>query len=67
MVSQMVHLGAISAMTWMPLGLWGIDEAVERRDWRPLWKTALASALGFPRRISRIVDGVWRDQPLFTR
>ena len=47
MISQMVHLGAISAMTWMPLGLWGIDEAVERRDWRPLWKTALASALAF--------------------
>jgi hypothetical protein len=47
MASQLVHLGAISAMTWTPLGLWGIDEAVERRHWRPLWKTALASALAF--------------------
>ncbi|MBZ5728904.1 MAG: YfhO family protein [Acidobacteriia bacterium] len=47
MVSQIVHLGVVTAMAWMPLGLWGIDEAVERRDWRPLWKTALASALCF--------------------
>ncbi len=47
MVSQMVHLGVVTAMAWMPLGLWGIDEAVDRRDWRPLWKTVLASALCF--------------------
>lgn len=52
MVSQIVHLGVITGLAWMPLGLWGIDEAVSRRDWRPLWKTALASALcllaGYP-------------------
>jgi hypothetical protein len=52
MISQIVHLGVITGLTWMPLGLWGIDEAVRRRDWRPLWKTALASALcmlaGYP-------------------
>ena len=52
MVSQMVHLGVVTGLAWMPLGLWGVDEAVERRDWRPLWKTALASALclvaGYP-------------------
>jgi hypothetical protein len=47
MISQSAHFGAVSGMTWMPLGLWGIDEAVERRDWRPLWKTALASAMCF--------------------
>ncbi len=47
MVSQMVHLGVVTGLAWMPLGLWGVDEAVARRDWRPLWKTALASALCF--------------------
>jgi len=44
---QIVHLGVATAMPWMPLAFWGIDEAVERRDWHPLWKTALASALWF--------------------
>ena len=52
MVSQIVHPGVVSGLAWMPLGLWGVDEAAERRDWRPLWKTALASALcllaGYP-------------------
>jgi len=47
MLWQIVHLGVAPALTWMPLALWGIDEAVERNDWRPLWKTALASALYF--------------------
>jgi hypothetical protein len=44
---QIVHLGVATAMPWMPLAFWGIDDAVERRDWRPLWKTALASAMWF--------------------
>jgi len=44
---QIVHLGVATAMPWMPLAFWGIDDAVERRDWHPLWKTALASALWF--------------------
>jgi len=47
MISQIVHLGAVTGLTWMPLGLWGIDEAIDRRDWRPLWKTVLASAMSF--------------------
>ncbi|MGA2722011.1 MAG: YfhO family protein [Bryobacteraceae bacterium] len=47
MLWQIVHLGVATAMPWMPLAFWGIDEAVERRDWHPLWKTALASALWF--------------------
>ena len=47
MAYQVLHTGVIGAMTWMPLGLWGIDEAVDRRDWRPLWKVAAASALSF--------------------
>jgi hypothetical protein len=44
---QIVHLGVATAMPWMPLAFWGIDEAVERRDWHPFWKTALASAMWF--------------------
>jgi hypothetical protein len=47
MVSQFWHIGVVCSMTWMPLGLWGVDEAVSRRDWRPLWKVAAASALSF--------------------
>lgn len=44
---QIVHLGVATALPWMPLAFWGIDEAVDRRDWRPLWKTTLASAMWF--------------------
>ena len=47
MVYQLLHTGVVGAMTWIPLALWGVDEAVERRDWRPLWKVAAASALSF--------------------
>ena len=47
MASQCVHVGVVTGLAWMPLGLWGIDEAAERSDWRPLWKTAAASALCF--------------------
>jgi hypothetical protein len=44
---QLLHLGVLGGMTWLPLGLWGIDQAGNRRDWRPLWKLAAASALAF--------------------
>jgi hypothetical protein len=47
MIAQFWHVGVVSCMTWMPLGLWGVDEAAERKDWRPLWKVAVASALAF--------------------
>ena len=47
MMVQVLHTGVIGAMTWIPLALWGVDEAVDRRDWRPLWKVAAASALSF--------------------
>jgi len=47
MLWQTAHPGVLGAMTWMPLGFWGVDESVERRDWRPLWKVAAASALSF--------------------
>jgi hypothetical protein len=44
---QIVHLGVATALPWTPLAFWGIDDAVEGREWRPLWKTVLASALSF--------------------
>ena len=44
---QVLHAGVIGAMTWIPLALWGVDEAVDRQSWRPLWKVAAASALSF--------------------
>ena len=47
MLWQIVHLGVVAALPWMPLAFWGIDDATTRRDWRPLWKTALASAMWF--------------------
>jgi hypothetical protein len=47
MVYQVLHPGVVGAMTWLPLALWGVDEAVDRRQWRPLWKVAAASALSF--------------------
>jgi hypothetical protein len=47
MCTQLQHFGLVGAYIWMPLALWGIDQAVERRSWRPLWKVAAASALAF--------------------
>jgi len=47
MIVQLQHQGIVSAYAWMPLGLWGLDQAAEGRHWRPLWKTATASAMCF--------------------
>jgi len=47
MCTQLQHFGLVGAYIWMPLALWGVDQAVERRSWRPLWKVAAASALAF--------------------
>lgn len=51
-LSQFNHLGVINAYAWMPLGLWGIDQAARTQSWRPLWKVAVASAMcllaGYP-------------------
>jgi membrane protein YfhO len=44
---QLQHLGLIGGYTWFPLGFMGIDEAFDRRSWRPLWKLVVASALCF--------------------
>jgi hypothetical protein len=47
MCTQLQHFGLVGGYTWIPLALWGIDQAVERRSWKPLWKVAAASALSF--------------------
>ena len=47
MCTQLQHFGLVAGYIWMPLALWGVDQAVERRSWRPLWKVAAASALAF--------------------
>ena len=44
---QLQHFGLTVAYAWMPLGLIGIDQATERKSWKPLWKVAVASALAF--------------------
>ena len=45
--TQLQHFGLVAAYIWIPLALWGVDQAVERRSWLPLWKVAAASALAF--------------------
>ncbi len=47
MCTQLEHLGVAAGYAWMPLGLWSIDEAIERRSWRPFWKFAVASGMCF--------------------
>ncbi len=47
LLNQLQHLGLMTGWAWIPLALWGIDQAVELQHWRPLWKVALASALCF--------------------
>jgi hypothetical protein len=45
--TQLQHFGLVGAYVWLPLALWGVDQAVERQSWRPLWKVVVASALSF--------------------
>ena len=47
MLNHLQHLGLVTGWAWIPLALWGIDEAIEQRHWRPLWKVTVASALCF--------------------
>ncbi len=47
MCTQLQHFGLVAGYIWMPLALWGVDQAVELRSWRPLWKVVAASALCF--------------------
>ncbi len=46
-MSEMQHLGEMSAYAWFPLGLMGIDRAARLGNTRPLWMLALSSALVF--------------------
>jgi hypothetical protein len=52
MMNNLQHLGLLAGYAWLPLAFLAVDEAEERRDWRPLWKLALASAMcllgGYP-------------------
>jgi hypothetical protein len=52
MMSQSNHVGVVTGWTWIPLALWGIDETVRQRSWRPMWKVTAGVALcflaGFP-------------------
>jgi hypothetical protein len=45
--TQLQHFGLVGGYIWIPLALWGVDQAVDRRSWKPLWKVAAASALCF--------------------
>ena len=47
MVSQIQHVGVVTGYAWMPLGLWGIDQADGGRRLRALWKPVAASTLCF--------------------
>ncbi len=47
MISQIVHVGVVTGYAWTPLAWMGIDETARIRSWKPLWKTAAASALCF--------------------
>ncbi|MCW5976964.1 MAG: hypothetical protein KIT09_02750 [Bryobacteraceae bacterium] len=47
MLLQLQHFGLACGYAWMPLGLWGIDQAAAAAHWRPLWKLVAASALCF--------------------
>src|SRR5437868_9496034 len=40
--SRLLHFVQVAGYVWMPLALWGVDQAVERRSWRPMWKIATA-------------------------
>jgi hypothetical protein len=44
---QVQHFGLTVAYAWMPLCLIGVDEATDRKSWKPLWKVAVGSALAF--------------------
>jgi hypothetical protein len=47
LIYELLHPGVVCATAWLPLGFLALDQAAERRDWRPLWKLAAASALAF--------------------
>jgi hypothetical protein len=47
LLNEVQHLGGTCGIVWIPLALWGLDQASRSRSWRPLWKAIAASALCF--------------------
>jgi hypothetical protein len=51
-IAEAQHLGVVCGAAWIPMGLASIDDTVRRKDWRCLWRLALALALsltaGYP-------------------
>ncbi|MCS7024682.1 MAG: YfhO family protein [Bryobacteraceae bacterium] len=52
LIAESQHLGVVCGAAWYPLGFAAIDDAADRKDWRCLWRLALALALcllaGYP-------------------
>jgi hypothetical protein len=44
---QLQHLGLLCRYTWLPLGLWGIDDLIEHRSWPGFLKIVIGSAACF--------------------
>jgi len=44
---QLQHLGLLCGYAWLPLGLWGIDDLIEDRNWPGFLKIVIASAACF--------------------
>jgi hypothetical protein len=44
---QLQHLGLICGYAWLPLGLWGIDDANNGHHWRGFFKITISSAACF--------------------
>lgn len=44
---QLQHLGLLCGYAWLPLGLWGIDDLTEDRNWPGFLKIAIGSAACF--------------------
>jgi Bacterial membrane protein YfhO len=44
---QLQHLGLLCGYAWLPLGLWGIDDLTENRNWQGFLKVVASSAACF--------------------
>jgi hypothetical protein len=44
---QLQHQGLLCGYSWLPLGLWGIDDLTNHRNWRGFLKVAGCSAASF--------------------
>lgn len=52
LIAEAQHLGVVCGAAWIPMGLAAIDDTLRRKDWRCLWRLALALGLsitaGYP-------------------